>query len=401
MLDYDQALALIAAIEAPAASERVPLAAAAGRVLAADVALGRDQPGFDRATMDGYALRLDGERDRFEVVGTVHAGETAAAAPRPGQALRIMTGAPCPPGVTVVPIESTDGGAQTVTVHDPAALRPGRNIAFRGEDGHAGDRIVAAGTRLTPAVLAAAAMGGATELAVHPAPRLAVVTTGDEVGAAGEAGIADSNGPLLAAIAGGLALPCARHHAADDAADLRTALETAAADGEIVVTTGGVSAGDRDLVPPIAAELGFEQILHKVAIQPGKPVFLARRADGRCLLGLPGNPVSVLATAHLFLAPLVGRFQGGWSLPWLRLPVAAALAHRKPRELFQPARLTAGGVVPMAWNGSGDLLCAAAADGLVRLVPGITKAAGEPVRFLPYLGTPLGSRGLLPPRETR
>lgn len=397
MLTLADGLAAIATLPA-LDSERVALADAAGRILAEDVRLGGDQPPFDRATMDGYALCLDPGRPAYRVVATVAAGSTFAGQLAPGEAVRIMTGAPCPTGTTVVPIELTDRGREQVVLNDPAAVKPGRNIAWRGEDGRRDACIAAAGTRLSPVLLSACAMAGATAVVVAVRPRLALVTTGDEVGGGGEAGIHDSNGPFLAAFAAALGLPATRTHARDADDALRRALRQATDDAEVVVTTGGVSAGDRDLVPAIATELGFTTVFHHLAMQPGKPVLLARRGERRFLVGLPGNPVSVVATAHLVLWPLLRRLQGAAPAPWLELPLTIPWSHRGNRQLFLPARQVAGGIEPLEWNGSGDLLAAAAADALIDLPPGCAVAAGAPVRALPYVGSHAGERGMLPPR---
>ncbi len=227
---------------------------------------------------------------------------------------------------------------------------------------------------------------------------MAIVTTGDEVGGGGAAGIVDSNGPYLSGFCAALGLESTRTHAEDDADALRRVL--ADGDAEVVVTTGGVSAGDRDLVPRVAAQLGFATVFHHVAMQPGKPVLLARRGD-RFLVGLPGNPVSVLATAHLVLLPLLQRMMGRGASPWVDLPLAVPWQHRGPRQLFLPARVVAGGIAPMRWNGSGDLIAAAAADGLVDLASGGEWAVGAVVRFLPYVGHTIGERGVMPERVGR
>jgi molybdopterin molybdotransferase len=156
--------------------------------------------------------------------------------------------------------------------------------------------------------------------------------------------------------------------------------------------------GERDLVPGVAMELGFEVVLHKVAMQPGKPVLLAQRSDGKILLGLPGNPVSVLVTAHLFLAPLLGRFMGDWKPAWMKRPLALDYQHRGKRRLFLPARLDRAGLHPVAWNGSGDLYSATAADGLVDLAAGGSWSQGTLLRFLPYLGQGVGEHSVMPAR---
>ncbi len=397
-ISYAEALAAIAALPITAATERVALAAAAGRVAGEEVRLAGDQPPFDRATMDGFAAVLAPGTTSYRVVGTVHAGETFAGALAPGEAVRIMTGAPAPAGTTVIPYEATDRGTAQVAVTDAKALAPRRNIAWRGEDGRAGALVIAPGTRLAPALLALAAMAGVTAISVARPPRVAIVTTGDEVGGGGSAGILDSNGPFLSGFCAALGLECTRTHAEDDADALRRVLTEHGAD--IVVTTGGVSAGDRDLVPRIAAELGFATVFHQVAMQPGKPVLLARRGE-RFLVGLPGNPVSVLATAHLVLLPLLQRLLGRGASPWLELPLAVPWQHRGARQLFLPARVVAGGISPVRWNGSGDLIAAAAADGLVDLAPRSEHAAGAVVRFLPYVGHTMGERGVMPERVGR
>jgi molybdopterin molybdotransferase len=414
-ISYADALHLIGDLPAIAQSLHVPLADAHGRWLAADVALAGDQPPFDRATMDGFAVQLDGDLDTFAVVGMVPAGSRFQGTLAPGEAVRIMTGAPAPAGTTVIPIELTDQVAKpgpqrgithrtissctAVTVTDRSGLAPGRNIAFQGEDGRRGAIVVQAGTRLGPATLAVAAMAGATEVSVLSPTRLAIVTTGDEVGGSGEAAINDSNGPFLTAFCRSLDLPCTRAHAADDAIALRAALVRGFDHADVVVTTGGVSAGTKDLIPVLAPSLGLTTIFHHVAMQPGKPVFLARRSDGKYLVGLPGNPVSVLATAHLILLPLLRRLAGlSADGAWENLPLATAVQNKGKRQLFLPAKRSAEGIVPIAWNGSGDLIAAAAGDCLIDLAPGATFAAGALVGVLPYIGTERGATGLIPPR---
>jgi molybdopterin molybdotransferase len=397
MIPYADALSRILTLPTVSRTERRPLSDAIGRILAEDVALSGDQPPFDRATMDGFAVVPDGG-STFRVVGTVVAGSGYAGALRPGEAVRIMTGAPCPEGATVVPIELTTPSEDQVEVGDAAALAPGRHVARRGEDGRRGDVVVPAGTRLTPQTLAAAAMCGAREVAVQIPPRVAIVTTGDEVGGSGDGAILDSNGPFLVGFCATLGLPVTRAHARDTHSAVAQALGSARAAAEVVVTSGGVSGSDADHVPSAASAEGFSTIFHHVAMQPGKPVLLARHPHGQLLVGLPGNPVSILATAHLVLLPVLGRLLGGWSWRWRVLPLTVPWRNRSKRQLFLPARLADGGVEPIAWNGSGDLIAAAAGDGLIDLAPGAEFARGAPVRFLSYLGDTTGGTGVIPPR---
>ena len=398
MLTYNQALDLIHDQSTTALIEQLPLDQCFNRVLAESISLPKDQPSFDRSTMDGFAVKPLRDTRVFKVVGVVHAGETFDGHLQSGEAIRIMTGAPCPPDVCVVPIELCYHSEDSVTVQDNAPLDVGKNVAMRGEDGHAGDIIAEAGTRLGPAVLSSCAMAGATDLRVFKNPRIAIVSTGDEVGGEGEAAICDSNGPLLFAFATALGCKVQRYHARDNEAGLASAFKDAAKNADIVVTTGGVSMGSKDFVPETANSLGFKTILHKVAVQPGKPVLICRHDDGRFFVGLPGNPVSVLATAHLFLIHVIGVFWGGWQPEWISLPLINDCSSKK-RHLFLPAALRDGGVDPARWNGSGDLLAAAAADGLVNIPPDSSLKAGTEISFLPYIGGIIADRGVLPPRN--
>jgi len=400
MLTYADAIARLAALKLNPATERLPLADAAGRITAEDITLAGDQPPFDRATMDGYALCLKPETSAYAVKGVVYAGSAFAGTLHPGEAVRIMTGAPAPAGTTVVPHELSDRGEQVVIITDPKARTLGRNIAWRGEDGKAGAVLVRAGTRLTPLVLSLAAMAGATTVAATRPPRLALVTTGDEVGGGGPAGIIDSNGPFLTGFAASLGLSAFRTHAGDQAGMLRMTLSSAMDRAEVIVTTGCVSAGDKDLIPAVAAELGFTTVFHHVAIQPGKPVLVMQRGE-RFLVGLPGNPVSVVATAHLILLPLLHRLMGSPAPTWLELPVTASAINRGQRHQFLPANLTTGGIAPIAWNGSGDLIAAASGDGLIDLPVGAAYHPGHVARFLPYVGWQPGHVGQLPERPAK
>ncbi|MBL4770333.1 MAG: molybdopterin molybdotransferase MoeA [Planctomycetes bacterium] len=399
MLSFEEAQALLSAQIVEGRVESVPMSASLqelmGRILAQPVTTESDQPSFDRATMDGYAVHLKEGATRFKVVDTVIAGQQLAGSIEPGQAIRIMTGAPCPSGLTVVPVERTDGGDDEVEI-EAAFLLPEKNIAWRGQDAKRGDRVIGAGCRLGPTTLSAAAMAGMEALVCHVPPRIAVVTTGDEIGSTGPASVRNSNGPLLGALCSALAVPVERRHALDKEDHLRQVLHESMGAADIVVTVGGVSMGTRDLVPGMARELGFEPIFHHVAMKPGKPLFFARHPDGTFFIGLPGNPVSVLVTAHLFLAPLIGRFMGDWRPRSFAMPLVRDHAYPGKRRLFLPARLEDGGVGTIDWNGSGDFYAAAYADGLIDLEPSSSWKAGDPVRFLPFLGHTPGETGLRP-----
>ncbi len=392
MLSYDEAQQSLKRLPIRSQTQAVPLSQALGRVLAQPIGAASDQPPFDRTTMDGYAVCLQPDTTDYQVVGTVLAGMHWSDPLDPGQCVRIMTGAPCPPNCTVVPIEHTDGGSQRVNI-EAAALIPKKNIAWRGQDAKAGQTVLHAGTWLSPQTISSAAMAGAQSLECYVPPSLGIVTTGDEIDMGGPAGVRNSNGPYLSSLGQALRLPHSVRHAVDEGQALRASLGAASEAHDIVVSVGGVSMGSVDLVPQIAEELGFQTVLHKVAIQPGKPVFLAQREDGTVFLGLPGNPVSVLVTAHLFLAPLIGRFLGDWRPKWQTLPLTVDHTHRGTRRLFLPAELTNGGIRPVSWNGSGDFYSAARGDGLIDLKPGGVWKAGDSLGFLPFLGHLPGETG--------
>jgi molybdopterin molybdotransferase len=397
MISYAQAISAIGALPLRGGTRLVPLAQALGQVLAQPVALAQDQPPFDRATMDGFAVMLAAGTATYRIVATVAAGDAWTGDLRAGEAVRIMTGAPCPAGTTVVPSEAARETGDLV-VCDAAALVADRNIAWRGEDGAAGAMIVPASTRMTPLTMAVAAMCGAEHVLVHAAPRLALVTTGNEVGGAGPGGIRDSNGPFLESFAAAMGCMIVREHARDELAAVRAALGGARTQAEVIITTGGVSRSAADLVPEAAAAEGYRVVFHQVAMQPGKPVLLAQHDDGRLLVGLPGNAVSVVTTAHLILLPVLARLLGGCQVRWAELPLAVARTVAPKRQQFLPARLTARGVEPIPWNGSGDLIAAAAGTGLVDLPAGAAIEAGATVRYMPYVGNSAGGTALIPPR---
>jgi molybdopterin molybdotransferase len=405
MHSISEALAVLA--EAPLAATavvQIPVAASMGRVLAEPLLARRDQPAFDRATMDGYALLPGQGVGPYRVRGAQRPGQPAAAVPGLGECLWITTGAAVPAGCTVVPVEASDGarkpsdgGDAEIRIPDTGATSGICNVARRGEDAAAGQLLLPAGRLLTPLLTAAAAMAGAATVAVRAAPRIAILTTGDELEAGGETGIADSNGPLLAALLASFGISATRQRCDDDAAGTARTVAELLHTHDLLITTGGVSAGDRDHIPAAARAAGLTTRLHGVAMQPGKPVFFAD--DGwRALLGLPGNPVSVVATAHCFLPTLLGLCWPGFAWQWQELPIHGWLPRLKAgRTLLLPARLHGGAVQALRWNGSGDLFAAAAGDGFVELDPKHPPTAGALVRFLPYIGG-RGGQGLTLPR---
>jgi len=394
MITIDDARAAIAAAARPLPPRRVPLADALGCRLAAPVAAAVDLPPADVSAMDGYAVRradLAGGAP-LPVAFEIPAGSVPPPLPE-GAAARIFTGAFLPEGAdTVVEQELAE-------VADDGAVRlqpllAGSNVRRRGELFAVGRELGRPGDVVTPQRLALLAAAGAAALTVIPRPRVTVISTGSELAASGTAPgpgqILDSNGPLLDALAraAGLAPPRTLR-AADRRQDLRNQLESALAGADLVVTTGGVSVGDYDLVPGVADELGGRVLFHRVNQKPGKPVLAARIADA-WLVGLPGNPLAVRTGWRLYALPLL-RALAGDPDPFGEKPVAAELTapaeNPGRRTVLRPARLHRDGgrtrVTILDWKGSHDVVAGAAADALARLEPGARLTAGDTVPCYP------------------
>lgn len=361
MISYAEALAILTSSGRPLPRRVLPLSAAAGAVTADAVASRLSVPGFANAAMDGFVLQAAATRSasadnpvRLAIAGVIAAGDPAPRS-RDGMAFEILTGAPVPDGLdAVVPLEQAtqaDGaGGMPATVLITTPLQPGQNIRQCGQDFQRGQTIVAAGTRLAPHHLMALAACGVDDLPVMPAPKVAVLTTGNELAFRGaELGpgqIRDANSPYLRALLPLLGADLTMAVTATDRADeLQTQLAALAGKTDIVLTTGGVSAGRLDLLPAAVRELGGEILFHKVAIRPGKPLLLARLPDGALLFGLPGNPLAVAVGMRFFVIPALRALMG--LPPETATPAITATAVRSRPELrfFAKARsgIDAGG----------------------------------------------------------
>jgi molybdopterin molybdotransferase len=304
-------------------AEEVDLGDALGRVLAEDVTAASPLPGFPNSAMDGYAVRAGdvGQASAdapalLEVIGEVAAGAGQPMSVREGTALRIMTGAPVPAGAdAVVPVEVTTQEATTVAIHRTPA--PGDHIRLVGEDVASGQRVLDAGTLIRPSAIAMIAAVGRASVRCTRRPRVTVISTGDELAPAGadlEVGeLHDSNGPMLVALARSEGADASHPGAVrDDPDTLRKALADAAATSDLVLVSGGVSAGAHDHMPDVLASLGTCRRA-KLAMKPGKPQ-LHGRIDQALVIGLPGNPVSSFVSFEVFALPvlraLLGRSDG-------------------------------------------------------------------------------------------
>ena len=384
LLDVDAALARLLDGVAPLAAETVPIHAARGRVLAADIAAARTQPPFAAAAMDGYAIRWADMPGPWRIVGEAAAGKGWAGTLAAGEAARIFTGAPVPAGAdTVVVQEDVNRDDDIAALSGDGPPRLGAHIRAAGQDFATGDRLARAGELLTPSRIGLVASGGHGGVAVIRRPRVTLIATGDELVPPGtEPGpdqIISSNSVMLRALFESVGA------IVDDPGiipDRREALAAAllASDADLVVTIGGASVGDHDLVVPVLRDLGADIDFWKIAMRPGKPM-LAGMLNGTRVIGLPGNPVSAFVCALLFVLPWLGR-RGGRTevLPMLRLPLAAPLAANGARRDHLRGQVINGAAQAFAAQDSALLGRLAAASILIVRHPGAPPAAaGEMV----------------------
>ena len=350
----------------------LPVSDALGFVLAQDIATDRDYPPFNRSTRDGYALRASEAQPGSEVrcVGEIKAGDTVTAPLQPGTCVQIMTGAAVPQSAdAVVMIEHTERHGDSVRFD--RAAQPGQNIVPRGSEAQAGQTLLNAGARLGFAELALAGQVGAAQVRINAKPRVAILSTGDEVVVIDQSPnafqIRNSNSVSLAAqvrIAGGEPVPLG--NAADTMEDLRAKIELGLRE-PVLVLSGGVSMGKYDLVESVLKDLGAEFYFDAVAIRPGKPAVF-----GKCretfVFGLPGNPVSTMVTFELFVTAAIDLLSGAVArdLPLVSATLAASLREKPGLAHFLPARVSWGNgvaeVSALAWQGSGDIAALAHAN---------------------------------------
>jgi molybdopterin molybdotransferase len=382
LIPYREAQQLVLGQARSFGTEIVPLEQAGGRVLAGVIRADRDYPPFPRATMDGYAMRFhDVEQgiQRFTVAETIMAGHSATRPIGPGECYKIMTGAAVPEPADIVirreNMEEGTGYAQILPVLPdplPAGTLPApadprfpwrrfQNIARQGEDLAAGAVVIDRPVVCEPAVIGLLATLGCTMVTVERIPRIGLLTTGNEVVPPGDpigpVQIRNSNrwllGSALKKSGAGLA---SITHAPDEPAILRAAIDEGL-ENDILILSGGVSAGDADYVPGTLAAAGVRQLFHRVAIRPGKPVWVGVAPGGCMVFALPGNPFSCLVNMILFIRPYLQACYGLPAPEPLGLPLATARKKRSPLDEFFPAGLHGAPalVSPVALNGSGDI----------------------------------------------
>lgn len=378
LISFDQALAQVEASVVSLPGEDVPLAEAAGRVLAAPVFARRAAPFSDVAAMDGYAVHNGSTKAGMPVLvlGESRAGAGFSGLVQPGEAVRIFTGAPMPKGADRV-IMQEYSAREGDTVRFAEGYGPGWHVRAAGSDFSAGDLLLDVGTRLGSRTIVIAAAADQAMLKVCLRPKVAIIGTGDELAPPGEAHLRADAVPE--SVTFGIAA-MVQHAGAEVIAriigdDSLPALERLAGEmldkADVVIVTGGASVGERDFAKPMFVSHGLELLFSKVAMKPGKPVWLGR-AKGKWVLGLPGNPTSAMVTACLFLRALLAGLQGQsitQVLQWRELPLACQMPATGGRETFVRARWGADGLRPLGNQDSGVQLALAQADWLIRSAP--------------------------------
>jgi molybdopterin molybdotransferase len=385
LLPVEEAQARLLALREPLGPENIAFSESLGRYVSQELIARRDQPAAPLSAMDGYAVRFADLPGPWTIIGESAAGSVPSAPVGKGEAMRIFTGAWLPDGADTVIIQedvTTEGTSLRLSTAD--TIQPGQHIRARASDFATGTTLVPAGTRLTPGAIAAAIMSGAEQLAVGRRPRVAILTTGDELVQPGHAlapgQIPDSNGTMLAAmLAGEPAVATLPLHIRDDRTILSRVLKDLARRHDVIVTVGGASVGDHDHVRGALDDAGGQLDFWKIAMRPGKPLIAGSIGDA-LLLGLPGNPSSAFVTATLFLIPLV-RYLAGAATPLPAIhqaPLAAALGAGAKRRDYLRARLDRGALTVFDGQDSGRTVPLVEANALViREIGAAARNSGE------------------------
>lgn len=372
--------------------ERLFLTHCLGRYLAESAPCRMDHPGFDQSAMDGIAFRWKAKTRPLRLIGTMAAGDRPDTLVIEGDdAARIMTGAPIPQGAdTVMMIEKVRINDDTCWLEEPGTS--GQHIRFRGENMKQGDVLAEAGVPLTAARIAALTAQGISDAVVKPRLRIGIATTGNEIiphfQPLRPGQIHNSNAPALEAFFSAPDLACMQLGVLPDDLEQTTACLAKHTDLDVLVLTGGVSMGDFDFVPAAAEAAGFKPHFHKVRMKPGKPVWVGRHDSGTWLFGLPGNPVSALVGATLFIQPVLNAMRTGRFQPphKIHMPLASGIKNHSKFPFFQGCQLVIkDGVTcakPVKTSGSGDILRFGASELLLCIPPKEALNPGAPVEVL-------------------
>lgn len=393
MINIQQASEIIAAALTEPGVETIAIERAHGRCLAEPVSADRDQPPFDRATMDGIALSSAAVRAgtvAFRVAGVQAAGQPTAVLPDGQQCFEIMTGAVLPEGCDcVVPVEEIELTAERAALNEPALCRPWRFVHRRGTDYPAGHDLLPVGQLLGAPELAVLAAVGRSEVAVRKLPRVCVVSTGDELVEPGQPVAAhqirmSNDYAILGRLRGRGLGELSRLHLRDNPDLLRQSLAPALADHDLLILSGGVSRGKFDFLPQVLSELGVEQRFHRVAQKPGKPLWFGMGNGGQGVFALPGNPVSALVCFARYVLPALDQLNGQGTVN-REVTLAETMSFDNDLARLVPVTLDGDKAWPRELNTSGDFFGLAGTAGFCQLdaQPRVWKA-GAPVRFFPW-----------------
>jgi molybdenum cofactor synthesis domain-containing protein len=392
MISPDKALELVLEGAEEIECAALPLNQSLGKVLAEPIFSDRDYPPFNRAMMDGFAVKLCDAGKAVHVIGTIAAGQDSDLEVREGSAVEIMTGASCPCGTEAV-VKYEICQRQRDRVHLPPDLRWGSNVAGRGNECRRSTQIMEPGQEITELRMAVLAAFGHAKVTVYPKPSMAIIVTGDELdefaGATASRKVRDSNGPMVLAMAKNLGLEALQMFKASDSSRELLKVLREASEADIVVLTGGVSAGKFDLVPETLESFGVELIFHKVTQKPGKPMLYGRKGR-QPFFGLPGNPLACHLCFNRYIAPASMKMSGSSVEPIAGHGfLSDAVSAKGNRTLFQLVRVSheddcpdSPTVTPLVGKGSADLFAPVSANAYIRVSPHAAIAkVGDEVEF--------------------
>jgi molybdopterin molybdotransferase len=375
MISPHEAIELLKNITIPFRTEKMPLAKTLGMNIAEKIVADRDFPPFDRVMMDGIAVK-DISAPTWKIEGILFAGEPVKAIKKMDGALEIMTGATAPRGTeAIIKIEDLKIEKKIASYIGKTPLEKGQFIHLQGADAEAGSVLVKKRTKIGPVEIAIAATVGKAHIEVESKPHVHIFSTGDEIVGLHETPadhqIRSSNVMMLKSVLLSKGFKANSSHLADSAEKIKSSIDKALESNDIILLSGGVSAGKKDLVPGVLAEAGFETVFHKISQKPGKPLLVATRHDGKVVFAFPGNPISTLTCFWVYFLPWV-------SAEWPEYAVKEIKFLPKPSaEVDQWIPVENGEV--LAHNGSSDLISWSRADGLV------WQKAGDKSKKLPYI----------------
>lgn len=386
MIKFEEAISILESVKATSSSEKVKLPNSLGRVLAEDVLSDIDMPPFNKSAMDGYAIRRQDINNDLEVLGVIKAGETPSVEIQKNQCVKIMTGAIVPPGADcVIIVEETEVLPNKKVKYKGTYTKS--NIAIKAEDIAQGDTVLRKGTIIRPQEIAILATVGCTDVNVYKRPRVAVVSTGDEIvepdtyPANGK--IRNSNAFQLLAQLKKMSVEADYRGIVEDTKEAMTAfLEEAMTNYDVVLLTGGISMGDYDYVPEVLQEIGVKLHIQKIAIKPGKPTVFGSKGNA-FVFGLPGNPVSSFVIFELFTKAFLYKLMGHTYKPLeMTLPMKEDFKVKNSHRLsWVPVSITdTNEVLPVSYHGSAHIYALCFAQGIMPVKPGTSLILkGEPV----------------------